>query len=260
MVATIGTLLFMALLFLLLWFVYLSAPVPEQEEGIEVAFGEVEDAGGYMPEQSEALPLPSPQETAPVQPSTPAKDNFVTQEDPSLVLQRQKEKEERERKAREEQARLEAERKAKETAEAERKAKEEAERKKAEDLINGMGFGQGQGNSGTGNSGSGGGSNDNAAKGASGGGRDSRISGLGGRNTRDGKIPNPTCEYQHYGVVVVKIRIDKEGNVISAVNAAGTNTSDQQMIQCAINAIKNTKWTAGEGISEGTITYTFTVK
>ena len=58
-IASIGTLLFFVLLFLLLWFVYMTAVKPEEEDGIEIAFGEVEDAGGYMAEQSEAVPLPS---------------------------------------------------------------------------------------------------------------------------------------------------------------------------------------------------------
>ena len=67
-VATVGTILFMLLIFLLLWLVRLYAVVPEQEEGVEIAFGEVEEAGGYMAEESEAVPLPAPEPTAPEQP------------------------------------------------------------------------------------------------------------------------------------------------------------------------------------------------
>lgn len=50
-VASIGTLLFLAIVFLLLWLIKMHAYQPEQEEGIEVAFGEVEEAGGYMAER-----------------------------------------------------------------------------------------------------------------------------------------------------------------------------------------------------------------
>lgn len=265
-IATFGTLLFMLLVFLLLWLLQLTAMKPEQEEGIEVAFGEVEEAGGYMAEQSEALPLPAPEATAPEQPSAPSDNDLMTQEDEeALALRKAQEEKEKARKQaeaqerqrqREEQARLEAERKAREAAEAERKAKEAEAIAKANQM--GSLFGNAGNTSGSGNS-QGNGQKGNPVGHGSIGVRDIRISGLGGRNTRDGKIPEPTCEFQHYGVVVVKIRIDKEGNVISAVNTAGTNTSDQQMIQCAINAIKTTKWTVGEGISEGTITYTFNV-
>jgi len=252
-IASVGTVLFMLLLFLLLWFIYLTAVVPEEEEGIEVAFGEVEEAGGYMAEQSEAVPMPSPEPAAPKQPTAPTVEEHITTDDPeALALAEAKKKREAE-----EKARLEAERKAREAAEAERKAKEAEAIAKA----NAMGslFGQSGNNAGSGDS-QGSGQKGNPIGHGSVGGRDGRISGLGGRNTRDGNIPEPTCEFQHYGVVVVRIRIDKEGNVINAVNAAGTNTSDQQMIQCAINAIKKTKWTAGDGVSEGTITYTFNVK
>ena len=58
-IASIGTLLFMLLVFLLLWFIYLNVEKPVEEEGVEIALGEVEEAGGYMPEESEAVPLPS---------------------------------------------------------------------------------------------------------------------------------------------------------------------------------------------------------
>lgn len=270
-IATVGTILFLLLVFLFLWYVTLTAVKPIEEEGVEIAFGEVEDAGGYMPEESEAVPLPTPETTAPEQPAAPSDNDLMTQEDENaLALRKAQEEAEKARKQaealekqrqREEQARLEAERKAKEKAEAERKAKEEAERKKAEDLINGMGFGQGQGNSGTGNSGSGGGSNDNAAKGASGGGRDSRISGLVGRNTRDGKLPNINeCKPSSPCKVVVLIRLDKEGNVIisSSSNTSGTNTGDAEFIKCVENALRKTKWTEGDGFAEGTITYIIT--
>ena len=47
-IASIGTLLFLIIVFLLLWFVYMTAVIPEEEEGIEIAFGQVEEAGGFM--------------------------------------------------------------------------------------------------------------------------------------------------------------------------------------------------------------------
>ena len=81
-IASVGTALFMVLLFLLLWFIYLTAIVPEQEEGIEVAFGEVEEAGGYMAEQSEAMPVPAPEPVAPPQQAAPTVEEHITTEDP----------------------------------------------------------------------------------------------------------------------------------------------------------------------------------
>ena len=245
-VATLGTIVFMVLVFLLLWVLRLSAVVPEPEEGIEIEFAEVEDieepssyAGAYSPEPTEAAPAapacPAEVATDP-HPASPAEHILSAEE--TLALERaRKEKEERE------------------AAERARKKKEAEAIAKANQLGSLFGKTEGTNTIGDGNTQ---GAGTNPAKGA--GGRDGRIKGLGGRNTRDGKLPEPSCEFQHYGVVVVQIRIDKDGNVLSAVNAAGTNTSDQQMIQCAINAIKNTKWTPGDGIAQGTITYTFNVK
>ena len=94
-VASVGTVLFLLLVFLILWFVRLTAVVPEEEEGVEVAFGEVAEAGGYMAEQSEAVPLPQPEAAAPVQPSAPSDNDLLTQEDEeALALRKEQEKKE----------------------------------------------------------------------------------------------------------------------------------------------------------------------
>ena len=86
-VATVGTIIFLVLLFLLLWFVRLYAVVPEQEEGVEVAFGEVEEAGGYMAEENEAVPLEQPSAASP-QPSAPSDNDLMTQEDEEALALR----------------------------------------------------------------------------------------------------------------------------------------------------------------------------
>ena len=88
-IAAIIAFIFMILLWLLLWFIYIGIPQPEEDEGIEVAFGVVEDAGGYMAQQSEAVPLPA--EATPPPPATAPSDNdLMTQEDEeALQLARQ---------------------------------------------------------------------------------------------------------------------------------------------------------------------------
>ena len=240
--ASVGTALFMLLVFLILWFGYMRAVAPEEDEGVEIEFAELEEAeepaeasaAAYAPEPSEAAPAApaSPAEVA-TNPTPASPPEVMVSEEETLALERaRKEKEERE------------------AAERARKQKEAEAIAKAQQM--GSLFGKTDGTS------EGGG--DNPTKQGSTGNRDGRIQGLGGRNTRDGYLRTPTCEFQHYGVVVVQVRIDKEGNVISAVNTTGTNTSDQAMIQCAIDAVKNTKWTAGNGDAIGTITYTFNVK
>ena len=98
-IATIGTVLFMLLVFLILWLARMVAMLPEQEEGIEVAFGEVEEAGGYMAEQSEALPLPAPEAAAPEPVSAPSDNDLMTQEDEeALALRKAQEEKEKARK------------------------------------------------------------------------------------------------------------------------------------------------------------------
>lgn len=256
-IASIGTLLFLIIVFLLLWFVYMTAVIPEEEEGIEIAFGQVEEAGGFMAEQSEAVPLPS-ESAAPPQAAAPSENDLMTQEDEeALALQKQRDAEEKARKKaeqerlqreREEQARLEAERKAKEAALAAERAKQEEARERAQKLVSilkGAGNQQGSGDS------QGAGHKENPiGKGSMGGNNWS----LAGRNLK--ALPKPSNEFNQEGKVVVEIRVNAAGNVISAV-AKGGDVSDKQTIQLALDAAKKAKFTEGEQDQIGTITYTF---
>ena len=253
-IATVGTVLFLLQVFLILWFCYLTAVAPEQEEGVEVEFAEIEEVEEPEEEPSMSAYAEEPSEAAPAAPASPAPEiatdpkpasppEPILSEEETLAIERaRKEKEERE---------------AAERAKKKKEAEAIAKANKFGDL-----FGKTNGTNTNGD-----GLEKNAGQAGnplggrtSGTGRDGRITGLRGRSPRDGKLPEPTCEFDHYGVVVVQIKIDKDGNNIYAVNASGTNTSDKEMIQCAINAIKKTKWTAGDGEAVGTITYTFNVK
>ena len=237
-IASIGTALFMLLVFLLLWFVYLTAVVPEDEQGIEIAFGEVQEAGGYMAEQSEAVPLPSPQTAAPEQASAPSDNDLMTQEDEeALALRRAQEKAERERKKaeaaekqrqREEQARLEAERKAREAAEAAERAKQAEAIAKANAMsslfgntANAAGAGDSKGDGQKGNP---------VGHGSVGGNNWS----LAGRSLK-GTLPQPSNNFNQEGKVIVEIRVNAAGKVVSAKEKGG-NVSDKQTIQLAIDA------------------------
>ena len=216
-IASVGTVLFMLLVFLLLWLIRLWAVVPEQEEGIEVAFGEVENAGGYMAEQSETVPMPSPEAAAPQQPSAPSDNDLMTQEDEeALALRREQEKAERDRRQaeaerlrleREEKARLEAERKAREAAEAERKAKEAEAVAKA----NAMGslFGQTGNKAGSGDS-QGSGQRGNPVGHGSSGGNSWSLAGRGIKGT----LPQPSNTFNQEGRVIVEIRVNAAGQVV----------------------------------------------
>lgn len=250
--ATIGTILFLVLLFLLLWFVYISAPKDIDEEGVEVAFGEVEDAGGYEAEESEAMPMEA---VVPPTPAAPSNNDLMTQEDEeALALQRQREKEQREQKAKEE-----AERKAREQALAEQRAKEDAEKQKAQNLVGGLFGGNGSGQGNTGNSGtsgsgtgSGAGNQGNPIGKGTQGGNSWSLSGRGIRGT----LPQPSNDFKQDGRVIVEIRVNAAGTVVSATHKGGT-ISDKQTIQLALEAAKKAKFTEGDHDQIGTITYNF---
>lgn len=255
--ATIGTIVFLVLLFLLLWFVYISAPKDVDEEGVEVAFGEVEDAGGYEPEESEAMPVPS--EAAPVTPVAPSNNDLITQEDEeALALQRKREKEQKEAREKAEQERI-----AKEKALAEQKAKEEAEAKKAQDLTKNLFGGNGSNQGNTGNSGTSG-SGDSSGTGNQGNpigkgkfnGHDYSLEGRAPKS-----IPNPIGEYNENGKVVVQIRVNANGDVVYAKSTTGTQTANASLIKMAEDAAKKSKWDAKPGANDqiGTITYIFKV-
>ena len=245
-IASVGTALFMFLLFLLLWFVYLTAYVPEEEEGVEIAFGEVEEAGGYMAEQSEAMPLPAPEPAAPVQPASPAEEEMLTSEEQeALALDEAKKKREAE-----EKARLEAERKAREAAEAEKKAKETEAIAKANQF--GSLFGQSGNTTGSGDS-QGNGQKGNPIGHGSVGGNSWSLAGRGIKGT----LPTPSNNFKQEGKVVVQIRVNAAGQVIDARETTGGTISDKQTVQLALEAARKAKFTEGDHDQIGTITFIF---
>ena len=244
-IASVGTAFVMFLLFLLLWFVYLTAYVPEEEEGVEIAFGEVEEAGGYMEEQSEAIPLPAPEPASPVQPASPAEEEMLTSEEQeALALDEAKKKREAE-----EKARLEAERKAREAAEAEKKAKEAEAIAKANQF--GSLFGQSGNTTGSGDS-QGGGQKGNPIGHGSVGGNSWSLAGRGIKGT----LPTPSNNFKQEGKVVVQIRVNAAGDVVNATITGG-DVSDKQTQQLALEAARKAKFTEGDHDQIGTITFIF---
>ena len=244
-IASIGTVLFMLIVFLILWFLYLTAVVPEQEEGVEVAFGEVEEAGGYMSEQSESVPLEQPESATPVQPSAPTVEEHITSEDEESLALREAQK----KREREERARQEAERKAREAAEAERKAKEAEAIAKANAF--GSLFGQSGNETGSGDSQGSGQKGNPVGHGSSGGNSWS----LAGRDIK-GTFPQPSNNFKQEGKVIVQIRVNPAGQVINAI-VKGGDVSDKQTQQLALDAARKVQFTEGDRDQVGTITYIF---
>lgn len=264
-IALVGTIISMCLVFLLLWWLQVKAPVQMEDEGIVVAFGDSEDGGG-MPDvrpldaitQVEQIP-------APAAPSRPSDNDLIVQEDEeSLALAKQTEEEAKRkaleeeliRKRREQEARAEAERIAKEKALAEQRAKEQEAINKANQLA--ALFGQ---------AGTAEGANaDNASANNTSGTKGNPVGkGMGitngtqwslyGRNVK--RLPKPSEDFAQAGLVVVQIMVDAAGNVTNATVTEGTTISDRATQQLALQAARQAKFTEGDTPQIGKITYTF---
>lgn len=264
-IASIGTVLSLLLIFFLLWWLQVKAPVQIEDEGIVVAFGDAEEGGG-MPDvrpldaitQVEQIP-------APAAPSRPSDNDLIVQDDEeSLALakqteedaKRRAEEEELIRKRREDEARAEAERIAKEKALAEQRAKKQEAINKASQLA--ALFGQ---------AGTAEGANaDNASDSNTAGTKGNPVGkGMGitngiqwslyGRNVK--RLPEPSKDFAQAGLVVVQIMVDVAGNVTNATVTGGTTISDRATQQLALQAARQTKFTEGDKPQMGKITYTF---
>ena len=87
------------------------------------------------------------------------------------------------------------------------------------------------------------------------------VARLKGRSTV-GKLPKPVYNENENGIVVVTIRVDREGNVTDAkAGAKGTTTSNRKLWAAAEKAAKAAKFTSSTSeVQIGTITYVFRLK
>ena len=243
-IATLGTLLFMLLVLLLLWYMRLEAVAPEQEEGVEIAFAEMEEEP-LPPASGEAAYAEEPTDAAPAAPAQPAEavathptpasppEHIMSEEETLALARAKKEKEERE------------------AAERARKQKEAEAIAKANALGNLFGKTNGTNTSGDGTA-QGSGSKGNPVGHGSSGGNSWSLAGRGIKGT----LPQPSNDFQQEGRVLVEIRVNAAGNVISAV-VKGGNISDKATQQLALEAARKAKFTEGDHDQIGTITYIF---
>ena len=264
-IASVGTILSMCLVFLLLWWLQVNAPVLQEDEGIVVAFGDAEEGGGMPDVRPLDAVTQAEQVPAPAAPSRPSDNDLIVQEDTeSLALTKQTEEdakrnaeeEELIRKRKEEEARVEAERIAKEKALAEQRAKEQEAIDKANQLAALFGqAGMAQGANA-----------DNASVSNIAGTKGNPVGkGMGvtngtqwslyGRNVK--RLPKPSSDFAQAGVVVVNIMVDAAGNVTNATVADGTTISDRATQQLALQAARQAKFSEGDTPQIGKITYTF---
>lgn len=78
---------------------------------------------------------------------------------------------------------------------------------------------------------------------------------LAGRNLK-GTLPQPSNNFKQEGKVIVEIRVNAAGKVVSAT-VKGGNISDGQTQQLALEAAKKARFTEGDHDQIGTITYIF---
>ena len=265
-IAAVSTIIVLLLLLLLLFKLNITAPIPVEEEGIVVAFGDA-DMGGGMPDAPQMDAVTQVEQIpAPAAPSRPSDNDLIVQDDEeSLELAKQTE-EEAKRKAYEEElirqrkeaeARAEAERVAKEKALAEQRAKEQEAIDKASKL--GALFGQ----AGTTEGANAEDANENGSsvKGNPRG-EESGVfeyNGIGGQlyGRKPRHLPKPSNDFTQEGIVVVKIWVDENGNVTNVAEDAGTTISDRHTKQLALSAARQAKFTSGKTPQIGTIVYKF---
>jgi len=244
----IGSVILTLLLFLLLFLIVMPGLKTPEDEGIMISFGETFDGGGASPiPKPKVTPVEQPKETQP-KPTTPkvVKNDYVTQKDNSVAIEEQKKKDKKEKEALEKQ-KLEEQRKA---AEKKRKEQEAIDKTKSMDGLFGNGGSTGSGNT-TGNTAQG-----NPAGAGTSGGNSWSLSG----RSLTGRLVAPSYDKDLEGRITVTIRVDANGNVISASIGSPTNISDPTTRNAAITAARNTKFTAGNGNASGSITYNFKLR
>ena len=292
LIALVAAIVFHALLLLLLAFltIHKAKIDKEREDGVPVLLGQVEDAAGedmgglpvdageaeedvdgageHEPEVESVPVAPAPHKSQPkIEEHKPAKREDVAQpkkkSDAKPVITQDKEKsvtaeDAARRKAAEDAAR----KKAAEDA-ARKKAAEDAAKAAANNRVAGA-FGSG-GNKGDSGNTSGKG-NQGSATGDSNVGSSTGHGGLGTGTTA--RVGNRTVVYlakpayadsQSEGTVIVAIRVDAAGKVISA-SVTRSTTSSSALKSAAVAAAKQSKFSEGNAVESGTITYRFKLK
>lgn len=269
-----GSLIFHAIIFLVLWMTVLKAEIPEDDGGILVNFGNVDASAGTFEPKYTGQELPQETTTTPppaAKPVEEVKEELVTQdlEESVSLNEEKKKKEENKKKEEEEKRRIEEEKERQRQIEAEKKRKAEEQRKKEQaikDKIAGaFGIGSAEGNNqgdageGSGNQGSPFGNSDHGANEGVGG---YGSFNLNGRSIGAGGLPRPAYTIQEEGRIVIDITVNPKGDVISASIGRGTNIDNASMRKSALDAARRAKFNSISGANNqsGTITYLYKLK
>jgi TonB family protein len=239
-----GSITITGILILLLFLIVMPGLKQPEDEGIMVSFGEV-DMGAGNTQTPTAEPVIKETTPPPAAPK-PVKQEVLTQDDNSLAIAEQKKKDKREKEAAE-RLRIEEQRIANEK----KKAQQDAINKANE--MNGL-FGNSN-SKGSGTTTGDGRQGNPAGSGNSGGNSWS----LNGRSLT-GSLVQPSYDNDVEGRITVNIRVDENGSVISASIGSPTNISDAATRNAAMLAAKRTRFSSGDGVSTGSITYNFKLR
>lgn len=262
------------LILLLLFLLKFSYMQKEEDSGDGLSIADLEQSfsgggggghsGFFRPEPASAL---EPVKPAVSKPIPPAPSQYLTQNfDESAAIERaateQRRLEEQERQRITEAERLKAEEQARRIAEIRSRTQNSfsgSSTATGGGTGNGSGSGTGSGTgtgtgtgSGTG-SGSGGGNGSGTGKGTGSG----TSFKLGNRKTEI--LPKPADNVAVEGVIVVDITVDEDGKVTEATIGKGTTITEPATRNAVLVAAKKARFTKGDKIEIGTITYYFTL-
>ena len=237
-IAIAGTILFHALAVLVLFLMAFKTPLPlPGEEGVEVDLGMMDQGMGNLQPETPAIPMT----TQPQEQQNKSEEDIVTQDNEEAPALEQPKNTKPKQEKPVEQPKPQVNRRAM------YKGSNDPQAGGSEGItgqpgdqgnLNGLaGVRQYEGNGGKGN----------------GTGYD-----LGGRGAK--RLQSPPKEFPEEGHIVVEIWVDRDGNVVKTAIAKGTEISNKEMQNMAIEAAKRSKFVADPNApieQKGTITYTF---
>lgn len=278
-----GTVVFHAVILLVLIFGCMTSQMDTTEEGLAVSLGADDFGGSDLFEPTPASEIEGQMaEASPAADPSTAPEAYQTQDIEESVAMPKADEEKKKEEAKKKEA--DAQRKKKQAEEAERKRREaekraqiEKENKQKAEIGNRLKnvFGQG-GNGGIGNDNSSTGKGDGTSTGSQGKstgdpnnapsqghaktGSNNSWS-LDGRSIR-GTMATPTYTDQEEGTIVVRIMVNENGDVINADIAPGTDITSKRLHNAALAAAKKTKFNAipTKKNQSGTITYKFELR
>lgn len=275
----IGTAILHIVVLVLLLFLTLSRPEPQEEGGVPVMFGNTEQSQGESDPytMTEVDVLPQPETSSPQsEPETKVEEQpLLTQADePSVQVKKEEKKKENKKKEekpvpekpKKKDPVVKKEEKPKEKTEAEKRAEAEkaAAQAAASKIAGAFGKGSKMGDKGNATAGTG---IQGSPTGNSDTGKTSGVGGYGtfdlnGRSLGPGGLPKPVYNVQDEGRVVVTIVVNPAGQVVSTSINKRTNTVNPALRKAAEEAARRARFNTVSGVNNqtGTITYYFKLK